>query len=48
MVRKKLVEKISNYNFSLIALRNNLHIEQEDHAVQSLQYQFHQLLTMSV
>jgi hypothetical protein len=48
MVRKKFVEIISNYNFSLIALPNNLHIEQEDHAVQSLQYQFYQLLTMSV
>ena len=48
MVRKNFVEIISNFNFSLIALPNNLHIEQEGHAVQSQQYRFYQLLTMSV
>ena len=48
MVRKKFVEIISNFNFSLIALPNNLHIEQEDHAVQSLQYQFYQQQIMNV
>jgi hypothetical protein len=48
MVRKKFCEIISNFNFSLIALTNNLLIEQEGHVVQSQQYQFYQLLTMSV
>jgi hypothetical protein len=48
MVRKNFVEIISNFNFSLIALPNNLHIEPEGQPVQSLQYQFYQLLTMSV
>ena len=48
MVRKNFIEIISNYNFSLIVLPSNLLIEQEDPAVQSQQYQFYQLLIMSV
>ena len=48
MVRKNFFEIISNYNFSLIVLPSNLLIDQEDHAVQSQQYQFYQLLIMSV